>query len=119
MAFYDISKGLTFLEPEMEREFNKITFNVVKDSMHAMPSKLFYYIDMALKDTKMALFIDHVEKIIPSGDVASMSIEERMALIWLCEWSNSSKISSVGSTIFLMANTLAEVNSEVLKSAYR
>ena len=119
VAFYDISKGLTFLEPEMEREFNKITFNVVKDSMHAMPSKLFYYIDMALKDTKMALFIDHVEKIIPSGDVASMSIEERMALIWLCEWSNSSKISSVGSTIFLMANTLAEVNSEVLKSAYR
>ncbi len=119
VAFYDISKGLTFLEPEMEWEFNKITLNAVKDSMHAMPSKLFYYIDMALKGTKMALFIDHVEKIIPSGDVASMSLEERTALIWICEWSNSAKISSVGSTIFMLANTLAEVNSEVLKSAYR
>lgn len=119
VAFYDISKGLTFLKPEMEREFNKITSNVAKNLMHAMPSKLFYYIDMVLKDTKMALFIDHAEKIIPSGDVASMSIEERMALIWICEWSNSSKISSVGSTIFLMANGLAEINNEVLRSAYR
>ena len=29
--------------------------------MRAMPSKVFPYIDKALKNTKMALFIDHVE----------------------------------------------------------
>ncbi|MDQ2086049.1 ATP-binding protein [Herbivorax sp. ANBcel31] len=119
VAFYDISKGLTFLEPEMEREFNKITSNAAEGLAYAMPSKLFHYIDVALKSTKMALFIDHAEKMIPSGDVASMSTEERMALIWICEWSNSPKISSVGSTIFLKANNLAEINNEVLRSAYR
>ncbi|TYQ14814.1 UNVERIFIED_CONTAM: SpoVK/Ycf46/Vps4 family AAA+-type ATPase [Acetivibrio alkalicellulosi] len=119
VAFYDISKGLTFLDPAMEREFNKITSNSAVGLNHALPSKLFYHIDVALRNTKMVLFIDHAEKIIPSGDVASLSFEERMALIWICEWSNSAKISSVGSTLFMLANNLAEINSEVLKSSYR
>lgn len=119
VAFYDISKGLTFLEPGMEKEFYSITSNETAGGLRNLPSKLFPYIDMALKNTKMILFIDHVEKIIPSGDVGSMTLEERMGLIWLCEWSNNSKISSVGSTIIMLANTLAEVNSEIFKSSYR
>jgi len=61
----------------------------------------------------MFLFIEHAEKIIPAGDTASMSLEERMALIWLCEWSNDPKISTVGSTIVMTANNLAEVSSEI------
>jgi len=42
-----------------------------------------------------------------------------MALIWLCEWSNDPKISTVGSTIVMTANNLAEVSSEILNSSYR
>ncbi len=119
VAFYNVSKGLTFLEPGMEKEFNKITSNVTVGHLRAMPSKLFPYIDMALKNTKTVLFIDHTEKIIPSGDIASMSLEERMALIWLCEWSNDAKVSSVGSTIIMLANNAAEINAEAFKSSYR
>jgi len=119
VAFYDISRGLTFLEPGMEKEFNKITCNEAENLMHSLPSRLFPYVDMALKNTKTVLFIDHVEKIIPSGDIASMSMEERSALIWTCEWSVSAKISSVGSTIFLIADNLADVSREALKSSYR
>lgn len=119
VAFYDISKGLTFFDPAMAREFHKITSNLACNILNSFPSKIFPYIDLALKSTKMVLFIDHVEKIIPSGDMGSLSLEERLALIWLCEWSNDARISSVGSCIFMMANTLAEVNSEVLRSSYR
>jgi len=119
VAFYDISRGLTFFEPGMEKEFNIITANEAVNLMNAMPSKLFPYIDKALKNTKMALFIDHVEKIIPSGDIASMTLEERIALIWICEWSVDAKISSVGSTILMMADNLADVSREILKSSYR
>lgn len=119
VAFYDISRGLTFLEPGMEKEFNVITSNEAANLVHAMPSKLFPYIDMALKGTKMALFIDHIEKIIPSGDVGSMTLEERMALIWICEWSTNAKISTVGSTIFMLADNLADVSREILKSSFR
>jgi len=119
VAFYDISRGLTFLDPGMEQEFNIITNNEAADLMHALPSRIFPYIDRALKTTKMALFIDHVEKIIPAGDVGSMTLEERMALIWICEWSVNAKISTVGSSIFMLSDNLADVSREVLKSSYR
>jgi SpoVK/Ycf46/Vps4 family AAA+-type ATPase len=119
VAFYDISRGLTFLDAGMEREFNIITGNEAANLMSAMPSKLFPYIDKALKNTKMALFIDHVEKIIPSGDISSMSLEERIALIWICEWSVNARISSVGSCIMMLADNLADVSRELLKSSYR
>jgi transitional endoplasmic reticulum ATPase len=119
VAFYDISRGLTFLDAGMEKEFNIITSNEAVNLMNAMPSRLFPFIDKALKNTKMALFIDHVEKIIPSGDIASMTLEERIALIWICEWSVNARISTVGSTILMLADNLADVSRELLKSSYR
>lgn len=119
VAFYDISRGLTFLNAGMEQEFNLITSNAAEKLMNGPPSKLFPFIDEALQKTKMALFIQHVEKIIPADDIASMSMEERISLIWLCEWSASAKISSVGSTIFMMADNIADVSRELFKSAYR
>ncbi len=119
VAFYDISKGLTFYDVSMEKEFHKITSNKTVNLLNSMPSKIFPYIDIALKSTKMVLFIDYVDKIIPPGDLGSLSMEEKLDLIWLCEWSNDAKISSVGSCIFMLANTLAEVNSEILRSSYR
>lgn len=119
VAFYDISRGLTFLEPAMEREFNIVTGNDVSKHFYSLPSKLFPFIDIALKSTKMALFIEHAEKIVPSGDLGSMTLEERMALIWLSEWSVNTKISSVGSTIFMFADNLADISREFLKPSYR
>ncbi len=119
VAFYDISRGLTFLDAGMEKEFNIITGNEAANLMNAMPSKLFPHVDKALKNTKMTIFIDHIEKIIPSGDIASMSLEERMTLIWICEWSVNARISSVGSCILMLADNLADVSRELLKSSYR
>ncbi len=67
----------------------------------------------------MALFIDHAEKIVPAGDIGSMTLEERMALIWMSEWSVNSRISSVGSTIFMLTDNLTDISREFLKSSYR
>ena len=119
VAFYDISRGLTFLDAGMEKEFNIITANEAESFMNSMPSKLFPFIDKALKNTKMVLYIDHVEKIIPAGDISSMSVEERVALIWICEWSVNARISSVGSAVFMLADNLADVSREILKSSFR
>jgi len=119
VAFYDISTGLTFLEPGMEREFNMITSNEAVGLSKGLPSRIFPYLDMAMKRTKTALFINHVEKLVPTGDTGSMTLEERMALVWLSEWSLNGKISAVGSTIFLFADNEADVSREILKSSYR
>jgi len=119
VAFYDISRGLTFLEPAMEREFNKIVGNEAVSLFHSLPSKIFPLIDIALRGTKMALFIDHAEKIVPAGDIGSMTLEERMALIWMSEWSVNARISAVGSTIFMLTDNIADISREFLKPAYR
>ena len=119
VAFYDISRGLTFMDAGMEKEFNIITSNEAVNLVNAMPSRIFPYIDKALKNTKTVFFIDHVEKIIPAGDISSMSVEERVALIWICEWSVNARISSVGSAIFMLADNLADVSRELLKSSFR
>lgn len=119
VAYYDISRGLTFLEPAMEREFHKITSNEMEGLLRSVPSKLFGHIDKALKSTKMFLFFDHTEKLIPSGDMGSLSFEERISLIWLSEWSINPKISSVGSVIALMADDLPGVNKEIFRSSYK
>ncbi len=119
VAFYDVSRGLSFLDKNMQYEFNEITSNQAVNFYHSTPAKIFPFIDMALNSSKMVLFINHVDKIIPTGDVSSMTLEERMSLIWLSEWSINPKISSKGSTIFLLANSIADVSREILKSSYR
>jgi len=119
VAFYDISSGLRFLEPGMAREFSKITCVDADTIAYSLPSKLFPLVDMALKNTKMAFFVNHAEKITPSSDISSMSLEERNALIWFVEWSVNGKISTVGSSIFLFADNIADMNKELLRSSYR
>jgi len=78
VAFYDISRGLSFLDPAMEREFNKITANEAIGLKRVLPSKIFPYIDIALKSTKMFLFIEHAEKIFLR--------EIRLPCHWRKEW---------------------------------
>ncbi|MGE5330068.1 MAG: AAA family ATPase [Deltaproteobacteria bacterium] len=119
VAFYDISSGLRFLEPGMAREFSKITCVDINTIAYSLPSRVFPLVDIALKNTKMAFFVNHAEKIIPSSDISSMSLEERNALIWFVEWSVNGKISNVGSSIFLLADNIADMNKELLRSSYR
>ncbi|MDO8686195.1 MAG: ATP-binding protein [Clostridiales bacterium] len=116
---YDISRGLSFLDPGMEREFNSITANEGGKQIFSLSSRLFPHLDTLLRSTKTALIINHTEKIIPSGDVGAMSLEERMALIWLCEWSLSPKISAVGSLVMMFADNMADVNRELFRSSYK
>ncbi len=119
IAYYDVSRGLRFMEPGMEREFNKITSNVASELLNSTPSRIFPHIDAALKNTKMALFVDHLEKLVPSVDIGSMSMEERITLIWLSEWSSNNTISATGSSIIMLTDNLASVSRELLKSSYR
>ncbi len=119
VAFYDISSGLRFLDSGMSREFAKINNTDTANITYALPSRIFPMVDNALKNIKTAFFVNHAEKIIPASDIASMSMEERTALIWLDEWSVNGKISSVGSTIFLTCDNLADINREILRSSYK
>ncbi|MDR3120683.1 MAG: ATP-binding protein [Clostridiales bacterium] len=119
VASYDLSRGLTFPDAAMEREFRKIATNGAPLPPTSLPSRLFPLIDLALASTKFAIFINHAEMLVPAGGTASMNGEERCALIWLCEWSLNARISAVGSLVCLTAGNIAGVAPELLSSSYK
>ena len=119
IAYYDISRGLSFPEAAMEREFRKIALSGSAVPLTAPPSKIFPLIDLALVSTKMAVFISHTEMITPNGSASSLSGEEKAALVWLCEWSINARISAICSMICMTVGNIAEVNSELLSSSYK
>ncbi|MCL2164160.1 MAG: ATP-binding protein [Oscillospiraceae bacterium] len=118
-AYYDISRGLTFPEASMEREFRKIALNGGPVPLTASPSTIFPLIDLMLNNSKTALFISHTEMAVPNGSASSLSGEEKSALVWLCEWSINPRISAVGSLICMTVGNIAEVNNELLSSSYK
>jgi AAA+ superfamily predicted ATPase len=119
VAGYDIARGLVFPDAGMEREFRKIALNGGSLPPTTLPSKLFPLIDIALRSTKMALFVSHAEVLAPSGGTAGMTGEERVALVWLCEWSVSAKVSAGGSLICLSSGNIAATAPELLSSSYK
>ncbi|MDR1060458.1 MAG: AAA family ATPase [Clostridiales bacterium] len=121
VASYDIARGLVFPDAGMEREFRKIALASSGASLPPSmpPSKIFPLIDAALRSTKMALFVNHAEVLVPSGGTAGMTGEERLALVWLCEWSVSAKISAGGSLICLTSGNIAAAAPELLSSSYK
>ena len=118
-ASYDISRGLTFPDAASEREFRKVALNGAPIPQANQPSRIFPLIELALNYTKFAIFINHVELLTPAGGTSSMSGEERAALVWLCEWSLSPRISAVGSLICLSASNIAAAAIELLSSSYK
>ena len=119
VAYYDVSRGLTFPDAESEREFRKTALKGGPVPPANQPSRLFPLIDAALNYSKFAVFINHTELLVPSGGSASMSGEERAALIWLCEWSVNARVSAVGSLICLSAANAAAVAPELLGTSFK
>ncbi|MCL2058620.1 MAG: ATP-binding protein [Oscillospiraceae bacterium] len=119
VAYYDMSRGLTFPDAEAEREFRKVALKGAPLPQSALPSRVFPLIDIALNYSKFAIFIEHVDLLVPSGGTAGMSGEERTAMIWLCEWSLNARVSAVGSLLCLSASNIAAVAPELLSSSYK
>ena len=119
VAYYDISRGLTFPDVQAEREFRKVALNGAPLPLTNLPSRIFPLLDIALNYSKFAVFINHTEMLVPAGSSAGMSGEERAALIWLCEWSVNARVSAVGSLICLSAGNIAGVSPELLSSSFK
>ena len=119
IAYYDMSRGLTFPDADTEREFRKIALKGAQLPQSNLPSRIFPLIDEALNYSKFAVFFNHVELLVPSGGTVGMSGEERTALIWLCEWSLNARISATGSLLCLSASNIAGVAPELLSSSYK
>ena len=119
VASFDVARGLRFADDASEREFRKAATNGAPVPPTSSPSRIFPLVDAALVNTKMALFVHHTDLLAPSGGASGMGQDERAALVWLCEWSASARVSAAGGVIIMTAGNLAAVAPELLSSSFK
>ena len=124
---YDRGGGLTFANPAMQADFTRALTGY--DSFHgtnyaaALPRNpdgvlnlLDNYLRLRIADGKrIALAIDFAETIAPSGDVSSMSAEDRNALVILKRWATNPAFLHADVTICLIAENQIELNPGIVQ----
>jgi AAA+ superfamily predicted ATPase len=125
---YDRGSGLTFADPEMQKDFRRAIEGY--DQFHGtnfaggLPRNpdgvlglLDSYLRIRLTDgKKVALIIDFAETVAPAGDNSSLSGEDRNALVTLKRWAQHPLFLSSDITICLIAENLAELNPGLVQN---
>jgi len=125
---YDRGSGLTFAQPEMQKDFRRAMEGY--DQFHGtnfaagLPRNpdgvlnlLDNYLRLRIADGKrIALIIDFAETVAPAGDNSSLSAEDRNALVTLKRWAQNPVFLSADITICLIAENLAELNPGLVQN---
>jgi AAA+ superfamily predicted ATPase len=128
MMTYDRGSGLTFADPEMQKDFRRAIEGY--DQFHGtnfaagLPRSpdgvlniLDNYLRLRIADgKKIALVIDFAETVAPAGDNSSLSAEDRNALVTLKRWAQHPAFLSADITICLIAENLAELNPGLVQN---
>jgi AAA+ superfamily predicted ATPase len=128
MMTYDRGSGLTFSDPEMQKDFRCAIEGY--DQFHGtnfaagLPRNpdgvlglLDNYLRMRLADgKKVAVIIDFAETIAPAGDNSSLSAEDRNALVTLKRWAQHPLFLTSDITICLIAENLGELNPGLVQN---
>jgi AAA+ superfamily predicted ATPase len=129
IVFYDFSSGVSFCESGMAQAYHgamKERFPEVDeaDFISAEPEKSFFYLEKYFlmnipsrgsKNTcRMVLLIDYAETIIPAGDLARLSEEDRYRLVTLNRWSNDPIFTEGDISIILLTENLADISPRLV-----
>jgi AAA+ superfamily predicted ATPase len=134
LLFYDIGDGLTFGAAEMQKRFFEwleIFDQVENTSFHVQgPPREFNRLlpllrrfflraaDESNGQGGVTLVIDFPEKIVPACEEASMSFEERVAMVSLLKWASSPEMRRLDVGILLVTETAAEMHSDLLQNPH-
>lgn len=131
MMFFDISDGLTFRSREIQGNFNKwlevydttekTTYSktgLPKDFVKLSPVLKRFFMKMAEEKKGVTLIIDFAEKIVPASDASGSSLEERQATVALLKWGISPEIRSADIGIFLVTESISELQSDLIRNPY-
>lgn len=133
LLFYDISEGLSFASSDMQTDF--MAWLSVRDEVEKTkyaingPPKDFnllapilkgYFQSISKKDDCVGatLVINFPEKIVPASEESMASKEERQSTVNILKWATSLEMRSWDVGIFLVAETLGEVNKDILSNPY-
>ena len=136
VIFYDISDGVSFLTEEMKEDFFKWlslgeklghrfrTSNISKIFIEIAPilKEYFYYLNIQTtkkyKDGRngATIIIEFPEKIFPSAEDSNSNIEERMSVVALLKWAVSAELRRLDVGVFLLAETLSELQADIIRN---
>jgi AAA+ superfamily predicted ATPase len=134
LLFYDIGEGLTFGSAEMQKRFFEwleVFDQVENTNFHEQgPPREFNRLVPLLRrfflraaeekgeQRGVTLIIDFPEKIVPACEEASMSLDERMALVSLLKWAASPEMRRTDVGILLVTETAAELHPDLLQNPH-
>jgi AAA+ superfamily predicted ATPase len=132
IAYYDCSSGVTFCEPEMERDYlaaipglcenpdaDKSDFTST-DPQKSFPNLERYFLSRIPKDRRttcrMVLIIDYAEYIVPAGDLFRLDDADRYSMVTFKRWATDPKFINGDISIILLTENLADISSRLVGS---
>ena len=134
LLYYDISGGLTFGSPEMQKRFFEWleVFDAVENTdFHQQgPPKTFlalaplltrFFLKAAEDDRQwkgVTLVIDFPEKLIPASEESGASVEERINLVTFLKWASAPELSRIDVGVLLVTETASELHADLLRNPH-
>jgi AAA+ superfamily predicted ATPase len=134
LLFYDISGGLTFGSPEMQKRFFEwleIFDNVENTNFHQQgPPKDFlalaplltrFFMKVAEDDRRwqgVTLVIDYPEMLVPAGDQAMTTVAERVNLVTFLKWASAPELARLDVGVLLITESASELQDDLLRNPH-
>jgi len=132
IAYYDLSNGVTFCEPQMESDFiaaspqfsanpevDKDDF-ISNDPKTSFPYLEKYFLSRIPKDKKnscrMVFIIDFAEQIVPAGDLFRLSDTDRYCMVTFSRWATDPKFINGDISVILLTENLGDISSRLVTS---
>jgi AAA+ superfamily predicted ATPase len=134
LLFYDISGGLTFGSPEMQKRFFEwleIFDRVENTDFHQQgPPKNFlaltplltrFFLKVAEDERQwkgVTLVVDFPEKLIPASEEAGASVEERINLVTFLKWASAPELARIDVGVLLVTESASELHADLLRNPH-
>jgi SpoVK/Ycf46/Vps4 family AAA+-type ATPase len=132
IAYYDSSRGLTFCEPHMEKnylaaapkfavspDFDSGDF-VSNDPERCFPYLEKYFLSQIPEEKKVkgrkVLIVDFAEHIVPAGDLIRLSDRDRYCMVTFNRWATDPKFIRGDISIILLTENLSDISSRLTSS---
>src|SRR4051812_46358475 len=133
LLFYDISGGLTFGSPEMQKmffEWLEVFDNVENTNFHQQgPPKDFealaplltrFFLKVAEDDRKwkgVTLVIDFPEMLIPASETG-VSFDERMNIVTFLKWASAPELARIDVGVLLITESASGLSADLLRNPH-